>query len=477
MARWHFLAAAAGIALPAIGCGGEPSDSSIDLEVLGPTSIGETVEPSPAPLHEVFVNPSAGDDANPGTSQAPFRTLKAAFEQAFAGQSIRLQAGTYSVESGEDWATAVPPGVRLSAVTPGQAVLSGTPDTTALRFEGDSDVRSLVIRGFAEGLSASAGTHAWSEIVLLDNGTGIQLAGDADVAGTDLDIASAVGGTVTAFAVRGSASLLLQDSAIHDLGAGCGHGNVGSVSQAARFTATGLDVRDADGGLAVRGAAVVTLLDSEIERVGTNGCGNGEAIAVGEAATLTLQDVGFRELRAEAVLVDGVGRAFLHSATIETNKLPGLVVRGGSADVEASTFDAFDSTHGAALAMSGARLSITGTAFKSCSTCVVVDGGSVSVRGSQFEDAGVAIDVASGSVDLGNADDPGENAFATIKGTALLVRSQDAPTIPAGGNFWRKAQGAVLGLYASGTAIEGPAGCADETPRNYCIEHSATVAF
>ena len=44
-------------------------------------------------------------------------------------------------------------------------------------------------------------------------------------------------------------------------------------------------------------------------------------------------------------------------------------------------------------------------------------------------------------------------------------------------NLWRTVQDAPLGIYAAGTTIEGPAGCADAAPRNYCLEHDVTVQF
>ena len=104
-----------------VGCGGEDSGTEDERgcsPASGATSSGSTVAPE---VLELFVDPVQGADSNAGTAKAPYRTLGKALLLAHAGQTIRLQGGTYSVQSGETWSVAVPDGVAIWAVTPGQA--------------------------------------------------------------------------------------------------------------------------------------------------------------------------------------------------------------------------------------------------------------------------------------------------------------------------------------------------------------------
>ena len=460
-----------------VGCGGEDSGTEDERgcsPASGVTSSGSTVAPE---VLELFVDPVQGADSNAGTAKAPYRTLGKALLLAHAGQTIRLQGGTYSAQSGETWSVAVPEGVAIWAVTPGQAVLAGTSEATGLQFEGNSDVRSLTITGFGQALSADTGDHVWRDLVLKDNGTGVTLSGSARATGDGLDVESKAKGIVSAFSLRGSTSYTLENSTLHDLGDACGHGTIGTVGAAATFVGAGLDIHDADGSLDVSGAATATLVSSQLAFVGSNGCGIGEAIGLQDAAWLDLNDVSMSDLRGEAVLVDGVARALIVAGAIETGDSPAVVVRGGAVQMESTKVEASAAKSAAVLAMSGTTLSITGATFSGCKTCVVVGGGSVALRGSTFESAGTAIELVAGTLDLGNAEDPGGNVFTTVTNTSLVVGAEGPLEIPAGGNLWRSTQGATLGLYPAGWTLAGPAGCEDAPPRNFCLKHAVTVTF
>ncbi len=61
----------------------------------------------------LYVNASGGNDASPGTANAPLRTISRALQQATPGTVIRLAPGTYSPETGEAMPLRVGPGVTL----------------------------------------------------------------------------------------------------------------------------------------------------------------------------------------------------------------------------------------------------------------------------------------------------------------------------------------------------------------------------
>src|SRR3954471_23085067 len=52
-----------------------------------------------------YVSPSAGSDANPGTSAAPFATLQHAADRVGAGDTVVAQAGTYDAGFVLGWDT------------------------------------------------------------------------------------------------------------------------------------------------------------------------------------------------------------------------------------------------------------------------------------------------------------------------------------------------------------------------------------
>jgi parallel beta-helix repeat protein len=85
-----------------------------------------------------YVHPTSGNDSNPGTAAAPFKTLTYALSQAAAGSTLYLSPGTYSASSGERFPIVIPAKIVVSGneAKKGQGIaivgsgLANTNDTT-----------------------------------------------------------------------------------------------------------------------------------------------------------------------------------------------------------------------------------------------------------------------------------------------------------------------------------------------------------
>jgi hypothetical protein len=471
------MSAAAAASILTLGCGPD-FQASAGADGGGSAGSGADGDAASEETPDLFVDPAKGQDTNDGTEVAPFRTLKKALHAARRGQTIRLLPGTYEAMAGEDWLTPVPAGARIVSVLPGEAILLGTHQDTALRCEGDSDVRGLVLKGFGKALTAETGHHVWADLELVDNVTGVALAGDAQVSATGLDVSSQAAGAVAGFQLRGSSALHLYDSTLHDLGTGCGLGDVGIVSEAATFQGIGLNLHDAEGALHAEGAGQIILSETSLHEVGGAGCGNGEAIDVRDAAGLSLSTVLITGARGEGVLVRDVARATISGGAIETSDRPGVLVEGGSITLDGTTFQAWKAEAGALVAMQGGAIFASEPTFFGCGLCAVAAGGSVGLRGAVFMGAGTAVFLRSGSVDLGTADDPGGNDFTQVSNTGLRVQAAGPLSIAAAGNAWIQTPGAMFPSYLPGLTLTGPLGCDAPAPRNLCLAHvGVSVSF
>ncbi|HEY9806056.1 MAG TPA: DUF1565 domain-containing protein, partial [Candidatus Obscuribacterales bacterium] len=118
----------------------------------------------------LYVNPAAGNDAANGTQAAPLKTLTRALQQARAGTTIQLVAGTYSTASGEVFPLAVPAGVTVvgNESNKGSGVLiegSGeyisptfARQNITLRLENTAQLRGVTVTNRAQ-----RGTAVWFE--------------------------------------------------------------------------------------------------------------------------------------------------------------------------------------------------------------------------------------------------------------------------------------------------------------------------
>lgn len=105
MRKLHFVFAAA---LAAAGCHGGSNGNGENLEVA------DSDESAPAlPEHDYYVDQASGNDANPGTPEAPLKTITRALALAQTGDSVKVAPGTYSLSSGEVFPLVLPAGVEL----------------------------------------------------------------------------------------------------------------------------------------------------------------------------------------------------------------------------------------------------------------------------------------------------------------------------------------------------------------------------
>ena len=91
----------------------------------------------PAVTADYYVDPMGGLDANPGTWEAPFKTLTHALSVAVAHETIHATPGIYSLTTGEDFPLLVPDLVTLVGDTTHQGVGS----TATTRMEGSFSLR------------------------------------------------------------------------------------------------------------------------------------------------------------------------------------------------------------------------------------------------------------------------------------------------------------------------------------------------
>jgi hypothetical protein len=145
-----------------------------------------------------FVNPVTGNDANPGTSAKPFKTLTKALTKVKAGDTVRLATGAYGKDFSGDQFPAngllVPSGVTIQgSVSSGfpASNLIGNGSGVALNFAGDATVRNLCFcgSGFAVSILATGGKQTLSNILMGVPGSttvidGFQVSGGLVLRGT-----------------------------------------------------------------------------------------------------------------------------------------------------------------------------------------------------------------------------------------------------------------------------------------------------
>jgi hypothetical protein len=136
-----------------------------------------------------FVNPVSGNDANPGTSSQPFKTLAKAVTKVKAGDTIRLAAGGYSKTlNGEQFPVQVPSGVTIRGTLDRGSLattLFGEGSGVGLDLAGDATVRDLSIGGgffpgaasFSAPLSAKQGKQTFINLFVAGSGNKMTIDG------------------------------------------------------------------------------------------------------------------------------------------------------------------------------------------------------------------------------------------------------------------------------------------------------------
>ncbi len=117
-----------------------------------------------------YVNPGAGNDANPGSQVAPFKTITRALKLATIGSKIQLAEGNYNAASGEVFPLTVPSGITVvgNEANKGSGILiQGSGSYLSRTFAGQNVTFILLdgaeLRGVSVTNQASRGTAVWVE--------------------------------------------------------------------------------------------------------------------------------------------------------------------------------------------------------------------------------------------------------------------------------------------------------------------------
>lgn len=267
----------------------------------------------PTPMVDVYVDPVVGDDSNPGSSLAPYRTLTRALASASRGHVVHLAAGTYDEASGEVWPShagdppVATPNVHdgVTITTDGNDVTLGGPigpsSMSALVFAGETTVNGVAIVGFSPGVLAGPGTQATLENVLLrgSDREGLLAYGDAQVVVTGSEVQQNSG---AGLAARDVSSIAVTDTLVH-------------------FNSPGVDVRDT-AGVTVDGGQIIS---------------NGTLVPGADNSGVAVMDDG--SFTAEDVVVMDNAYAGIHlngSAAVVVG--PGTTVRDNFIGVVADAF-------------------------------------------------------------------------------------------------------------------------------------------
>ncbi|GAB4298464.1 MAG: hypothetical protein Fur0025_36950 [Oscillatoriaceae cyanobacterium] len=158
----------------------------------------------------IYVNPTTGNDANPGTAAAPLKTISRALKTA-SPTSISLAPGTYSDATGEIFPLVVPSGVTLLGleVSKGYGILiSGGGSTNIPGFTGQNVAIVLEDKAQLRGVTVTApqgGVAPRSGIAVVVPSASPTLANNT--------FANSLGGVV----VSGSAKPIISDNTFTDI--------------------------------------------------------------------------------------------------------------------------------------------------------------------------------------------------------------------------------------------------------------------
>ena len=128
----------------------------------------------------LYVDAAIGNDANAGTTAAPFKTITHALGLAQSKQQVRVKPGTYNATLGETFPISVPAGVILtgdevrrgSGTTPTSIVGCGT--VTATLTSGSSTTGAVAVAAGATVAGFTITCSSGSGLVLTGSGTNIR---------------------------------------------------------------------------------------------------------------------------------------------------------------------------------------------------------------------------------------------------------------------------------------------------------------
>jgi Protein of unknown function (DUF1565) len=227
-------------------------------------------------LVTLYVNPTTGADTNSGAKDKPFKTITKALDKAVAGQTVFLQAGTYSASSGEVFPLGMKSSVTLEGET-NSVITSAVTNTYCLILEDVRDVQLLKLK-----FECAAG-------VVVQNATNIsleQISSTAKEFGFGFDIyhsnvvinASQFYNGYRGLGVMGSSQVTLTNSELYGNQFGI------SVENTAQLTADNSSFTENSGsGIFVRDSASVILKNSHADNNGS---------AASSASGLTINSTG-----------------------------------------------------------------------------------------------------------------------------------------------------------------------------------------
>jgi hypothetical protein len=170
---------------------------------------------------------TSGSDSNLGTQASPFRSWKRAAQLAKAGTVVNFLAGIYDINGGDDFADAIPDGVKLQSSGSGTATLSAD-GVHSLVFAGGGTVANLTLNHFRASLSASSGVQTIQGVtvtqpvgaIYVTGGAAMNVSASSNVSGAPTEN-TAGSAAPPLFAVDSSAQLTIRDSTVNAAWAGC----------------------------------------------------------------------------------------------------------------------------------------------------------------------------------------------------------------------------------------------------------------
>jgi hypothetical protein len=432
--------------------------------------------PLPSGAGDRFVNAMNGDDTNPGTAAAPYRSISFALASTPAGGVTWLQDGTWSGESDPALAatgyglncriggtTPLVDGMRLRAVNRGGAVVrfdsqSGIclrqAEVSGIRFVGPLTAARRGVRIQGPGTSTLSGVAVDNASTSILGGASVTISPDGLAsyghAGTNRINTLQVQDEGTTVTVLGGAFDGVFQHGVSGTSGGC-------VIAAVAALSGGRLVLD---GVALRADPSITVSES-LPSYGVHAC-NGATLELRNGTRVEGFTIGARifsstfEVTDSALLGNGTGIglsgsasspgvATLGGALVENSTLSGIVVGGGSRlTVGPGTAVRNNGGHGIAFSSTQSQLRIDGAELSGNGAAgMSYFGADCRVRNTTIAGnggGGIVIEnfsnVAPPPCDLGTAASPGGNLLlAAPNSSGLRVRTLGV-AVQAVGNTW-----------------------------------------
>jgi hypothetical protein len=303
----------------------------------------------------VFVDPTNGSDAGPGSQAKPFKTLARALGVVSAGDSVQLAAGVYSqATNGERFTTSgqlvtVPSGVTITGTIQNgvpASTLQGIGDEVGLDLAGDATVRHLNLVGLAVGALATAGqqfllnvhvtTPAASSVLVpgvgpvsgglvalgtakptvsrgtitVNGTTGVRVAGQAQLAMVSTSTSFHKDGTAVEVAEQAQFTMT-SGTIVRNNHLTCLAGTGVRVTDAATATLKHVEITNVRWAVFATGAPAVHVVGSRITKQNKAGCSEFSSVAAPS---------GTAALRFDSSTVSALGGQTVQDVGIETNE-------------------------------------------------------------------------------------------------------------------------------------------------------------